>query len=173
MSLSNLSSASLIKTSYGNRWPHAETIHGFLTRRSISSFQSFPSPILPSVFMFSLVELQLTLLQIQKTLNLLPHDFLHRFMPSRRRSARNPSTSPSAFNGVSLYQTVADMPVMKACLSVPDVLSRTECVLAPSCEFDCEFGCEGSNGSINGGGRSGRVSSTPWDDMRECWRDAY
>jgi len=54
---------------------------------------------------------------------------------------------------------------MKACLSVPDVLSRTECVLAPSCEFDCEFGCEGSNGSIYGGGRSGRVSSTPWDDL--------
>jgi len=152
-----------------NRWPHAETIHSFVTRRSISSIPfAYPAICLHVQPPDAPADASAG----SNNRHPAPHDFQHRFKPSRRRSARNPSTSPSAFNGVSLYQIVADMAVMKARLSVSDVLSRTDCVLAPSCEFDCEFGCEGSNGSINGGGRSGRVSSTPWDDMGDCWRDA-
>ena len=61
---------------------------------------------------------------------------------------------------------------MKACLSIPDVLSRRDGVLAPSCEFDCNLDCEGSKGSLNGGGRMERVSSSSWEDIGDCCRDA-
>ncbi len=83
-----------------------------------------------------------------------------------------PFHSLACLHGVSLYQKAADMAAMKACLSIPDVLSRRDGVLAPSCEFDCNLDCEGSKGSLNGGGRMERVSSSSWEDIGDCCRDA-